>query len=362
MYNFADSDPFGIILTLLNPIDLFMLKLTNKYFMRKINRDIVFRQILISINHRLTDIFGDKVAKFKEIMIQTRSVISGSFIIQCVLNEYWENSNINIFVSGWDEPNLPPSMENFFCGEMKRRTAYLIRDAYITYMSMSDIKISDHIIFMSDNELNINVAKINIDSNYTKLTNFLFDSFDFDICKNAYYINNGQETLTICSLTDIFTRHTKFKFSHHLYGTIYRYDKYVKRRFCIEKNIQYDDLIRAYGGAYVLFKIKKIQNATNMFDLYELVEGNQTKLSESIEYGRSIFLDCNILSIKRDACCCNKCVVNCRCDPCKSDWECHKYCPLFFSGFDTTGSKHLHVRGTYVSFRDNSHYIFLIVD
>jgi hypothetical protein len=50
------------------------------------------------INNRLLSIFGNRLPALKKIMQKTGCVISGSFIIQCLLDETWKNTDIDFYV------------------------------------------------------------------------------------------------------------------------------------------------------------------------------------------------------------------------------------------------------------------------
>src|SRR5438128_2481895 len=79
----------------LAPIHVYNFTKTCKYYMTTVEIKLV---IIKEINRRLTIIFGDKLAGFKNVMRDTCSMISGSFILQCILGEYWDKSDIDIFV------------------------------------------------------------------------------------------------------------------------------------------------------------------------------------------------------------------------------------------------------------------------
>src|SRR5579863_10520811 len=87
------------IQTFLNPMDLFSLRQVNKYFLKRVNKNSVYRLVLRNINDIFIEIFGDDATEFKRLIELTCAVISGSFITQCVLNEYWRRSDVDVFIS-----------------------------------------------------------------------------------------------------------------------------------------------------------------------------------------------------------------------------------------------------------------------
>src|SRR3990172_4731194 len=82
----------------LTPIALFNLRRTNQHFNTRITDVMIVKNIAKQIILRLKHIFGDKLSEFKQILQETKAVITGSFIIQCVLDVYWKDSDIDIFI------------------------------------------------------------------------------------------------------------------------------------------------------------------------------------------------------------------------------------------------------------------------
>src|ERR1700722_4295200 len=91
------GDPFNyVIIKYLYPIDLYNLCLTNKKFNMMLKNKIK-KSIISEIENRLKNIL-DNFLEFQEFLNKSSSIISGSFIIQCILGEYWNNSDIDIYV------------------------------------------------------------------------------------------------------------------------------------------------------------------------------------------------------------------------------------------------------------------------
>lgn len=90
------------------PKDLWLLAQTCHYYNKLIIKDTLTESLLNQINKRLYYIFGDNLSIFKEEMKNNNAVISGSFIIQCILGEYWKDSDIDIYIPRYyaDNHNL----------------------------------------------------------------------------------------------------------------------------------------------------------------------------------------------------------------------------------------------------------------
>lgn len=141
---------------------------------------ICFTQI---IQNKLVQQGANDVDNFISILIDTKSVIAGSFPLQCLLGEEYENSDIDIFCMGqkesWDERN----------GRDKREICLTKIDRYLygtygmsgtpsTYMIDGIIrnkyyKISDKLVF--------NVVQVNKNP-----FDFVKETFDFSFCQTIF--------------------------------------------------------------------------------------------------------------------------------------------------------------------------------
>lgn len=83
------------ILTDLNINEVYNLSLTCK-FISKLS--LKFHYLNRIINERLNEFFGDKTNKFKRILEELGGIISGSFALQCILNEQWDGSDLDIYI------------------------------------------------------------------------------------------------------------------------------------------------------------------------------------------------------------------------------------------------------------------------
>src|SRR5437667_102768 len=105
----------------LNISDLVHLRKVHPIYYIKITKEFIKEKIIYSINQRLTRYFGENKEEFLNLLNKTGSVISGSFIIQCILNEEWE-SDVDIFIpilnlkerKYTESKNLITELEDFF--------------------------------------------------------------------------------------------------------------------------------------------------------------------------------------------------------------------------------------------------------
>jgi hypothetical protein len=348
--------------------------------MNKINYDLAYRATIRNMNRIFNEIFGDNVSEFKKLLELNHAVIFGSFITQCVLDEYWEGSDIDIFV-----PDMCDDLKKFLLEKMKFRGRdydYFYYDNYFS-IELKDASIND-MAFYETSKYIIEISSIETKDN--DLIKCLWNACDFDVCRNVYYIHNDQETLKLCAINDICTKTTKFKIGHRLGQTITRYYKYIDRGFDIECNIHYEDLVKLYPKhryekendeglicisatfrEVEIFKISKINKIIesddgfmtithgrkpkkniiarkNKFNKYKIEEGNKRLLPLSNVWNKEIYYGNGYLTVASTQ---------------NFSDTCRGYCPLFFCG---SKSQHFHVSGIWYGYSSRSDFIFVIVD
>ena len=87
------SEIHSIITNCLSPHEFYCLSLTCHKFFPGYGKHMIGK-----INKRLFSLFGDKLPALKKKMQETGCVISGSFILQCLLDVTWKDSDIDFYV------------------------------------------------------------------------------------------------------------------------------------------------------------------------------------------------------------------------------------------------------------------------
>jgi hypothetical protein len=257
----------------LSPLNLYNLRQTNKLFFDMIDINIMKQSIIQQINERLFLIFGDKLNVFKQLMSDTKSVISGSFIIQCILNENW-HSDIDIFFptinnveSKCEGGNPAYAIENFLYYDMKLQwNDGEDPNSYKDEVDKTLINFVRSYQLLKPKNI-IQVIQVNIDNNYVRQKQYIHDTFDFDICKNIYFIDDKRDNLSILKLTNILNKIGEFNVSKTTGSSIKRYHKYINRGF----NLRVDTMTRD--------KIKEIylgERGQNYYEVEDL-DGYTTK-------------------------------------------------------------------------------------
>jgi hypothetical protein len=103
------GDPFTHIFNNLCVKDLYELYLTTPKYKSLFTPQTINQVLINKINDRLKYIFQDQYDNFKLALKTDKAVISGSFIIQCILGETWSNSDIDIYV-----PEKNSKLQDFF--------------------------------------------------------------------------------------------------------------------------------------------------------------------------------------------------------------------------------------------------------
>lgn len=217
---------FGMVAIL----DIYNMACVNKEFNGVIGRKTMEKSIIVKINDIFNDVFGDKVNKFKQLLGEYNGVVSGDFILECILNlkilDTHKKSSIVIYVgkNGF-------SIINKFFSQINN-----------IYVSGSWNHINNNIRYSSytieSRKYSITVktpVEISLEE-YMDIDNC------FDIHKNYYKYEKGCENIIISNLNDILNKDTNFYFDYNLTGCLDKYKKYVGMGFTF-KNIVNKNII-----------------------------------------------------------------------------------------------------------------------
>jgi hypothetical protein len=249
------------------------------------------KSTIYEINRRLGKIFGDELYGFKNAMQEANALISGSFIIQCILGEHWPGSDVDVYISermfhefftpDYYESLINLSKCNFVSDESDydnsesddrhKKQNYESDDSELS--ECEDVYDRKNMLqYMKDK--NYCVEKIHKDYhgnpgtvvdyriNGTKIqfigesqkNGFVISGYDYNICKNTYKyddafclkaiasIHSAFEqnecdvfdscvNLFIYRINDILTKYTNFSVKYDLKRNVKRYLKYRDRGF-----------------------------------------------------------------------------------------------------------------------------------
>jgi hypothetical protein len=257
------QDPFyNHILPNINPLDIITLRQTCKHYNDTLNTSHFENRVISIINNKLNIIFGDDFEEFKLIMDKSKAIISGSFIIQTILNEYWPGSDIDIYLPNIYQDNLIDFMakinkftkivttENHYVNLIKCTT---YNESYLnTNGKIQIISILTNCIGMA--------AEHTVGKSINSMCDFVKTSFDLNICKNIFYYKNNKSKLIIDNLNNLINKKMQlcqFKNPNNIIGRI---KKYTERGFVLDKsNLKYDMLKDIYN----IIEIKDVKEIFN---------------------------------------------------------------------------------------------------
>jgi len=240
------TETYNHITNNLTPYESFRLSQTCQQFFSNYSKNIINK-----INKRLLQIFNDQLPALKKMMQETGCVISGSFIIQCLIGETWKKSDVDFYVpirDNWisviDQGYKKTDVEDFMYYQMSYDGC---KDCTYNDLDSSTIKWVRTYDSKQDGtrlDTKIQIICLDVDKNIDAIYGFVTDTFDFDICKNMYYYD-GKDNVRVYNLNNVLSRETQFKCSYlgetqvgkhagNIESNVARYHKYVKR----ESNLQ----------------------------------------------------------------------------------------------------------------------------
>ena len=264
------SDTAPIVFTYLSHNDIYNLSFLNKSLVKIIKKKLK-EYIVYKINEKLRNILGKNFEIFKCHMKESGIVISGSFILETILDELYDG-DIDIYQSGFIEKHEYSALDSFFYN-------IAAEDAHYNMIADDGWEHCYGPVFNTGSELigkitNYNISKKKIQVVHLRVEKTIdeikkhINDFDFDICKNAYYMDSNSDHLEIPYPDQIFSKVTSFKFkTTGLVNSVGRAKKYTQRGFSI-----------------TLDKIKK----ENPYDTFDIIETSQLKSWDDANYDPAV--------------------------------------------------------------------------
>ena len=202
--------------------------------------NLLHNKCIDEIKKRLTEMFFNdpKIAQeFLSILNETGAVISGSFLVQCLLNENWK-SDVDIFVpiigneiTYTSNHNIKTKVDDFLF-RVYHFYNYYAADRYSHHVSNKIRWIRDFADIDVKKDKKTNEAKhifqvilVNVEKD--EICEFIRNSFDFDLVKNTFI----KHKLSVLNFEEIFSKNVRFKTGDRLGLSIKRRVKYEKRGF-----------------------------------------------------------------------------------------------------------------------------------
>lgn len=298
----------------------------------------VYMSVTKGIDKKFFSIFENvnDVNEFKNIMYETNALISGSFIMQQILGEKYEDSDVDIFLSS--RHKYAKKIDDFLYSRME-----LTGDINIARYREQNYSLITNVTDYEKNGHKIQLIYIDVFPDVILVHGFIEEDFDFDICKNVYYYNeknSGKGKLVTERVDQILEKKTEFKISTKVGKTIQRYHKYKERGFVFTNfdNLSYKELeldlkVDEEGYSYKIIEITRIDEIINDKCAYTLNDPNSVKTSNWDNYRPISRHSFNKITFKYEP------------------DECHDNCPIKFCDKST---EHYHY------LRLEAHYVFII--
>lgn len=267
------GDYVEVIAKFLSPKDIINLcKIYPKHWSRLYPQ---FKASVIKvIDDWFREYFGNKYEEFRKAMILDKAVLSGSFILQAILEEKWEGTDIDFFVSLKNvvaNKKLYPSdiyalkfyshLQYFLFSEPDvedEADRHILADSILKRYRGLSIDFDEIREYKIESKRNQHVDKFQvIELNKTiDIFSFIDSTFDFDICKNTFYYDKNGINLKILNARDIINKSTGFKPCINLKSSLERCKKYTARGFKFYDAI--DQSHYQHNGAHAAFnKLQK---------------------------------------------------------------------------------------------------------
>lgn len=212
--------------------DIYNMSLTNRRLYKRCGSVYIINQIKYKIKIQLQKIFKQNYDGFVQAMSKSFAVLSGSLVLQCILNEKWNNSDTDIYVESEETEEI---MKNFLetltnefyekedhggyrAAEINNVTEYFLeRDQY-----------KPGITLPGDDKI-VQLVQIETSPSYTLWHHI--NNTGFDICKNLVcFDENCNMQITITNLRGIINKCITFTILD-IEDFYFRMEKYSKRGF-----------------------------------------------------------------------------------------------------------------------------------
>lgn len=176
--------------------------------------------------------FGRNTDMLLTVLQNTGAIISGSFVLQCYLNELWTNSDVDIFCPVQSKYELENTTIHIIFTQLFQAQFKVLSQPNGYYKGMSNRVFSVYDYTLPNGQ---KIQVIYYKPRYAESPfRYICDQFDFDFCKGAMGISsNGQSWIKNYSDESIINRTTVYSVTstHSAEGTLKRKDKYVARGF-----------------------------------------------------------------------------------------------------------------------------------
>ncbi len=243
----------------LNAKDLYSLKMSTKFHYKEIKYKDIKNVIIKTVINRLESETNIKIDVLLNYMEKNKISISGSFILQCILNEFWADSDIDMYT--YENANLA---KNVFMDCGYEVSAFTTENDYAMLNEIRTIGNFDILgkptiqLILLDNDKNI----------FT----YVNTSYDFNVCKNIFYVENGKNMLHIQHIHNIMKKQISCNFLGTSCKLSARKLKYEGRGFTFKDNVL-GNYVYYNGGIVPIVMCHSESKQINVFNNSIRVDG-----------------------------------------------------------------------------------------
>jgi hypothetical protein len=224
------------------------------------------KDIIKRLNERMIQRLGDEWYIIKELMNEIGAVISGSIILQCILNQEWEDSDIDIFCPyskyNYTSSNNPTSkIDKILCSKFGLYH-------YNSCRYIQNMPLGYNIKFIRNYKCINNASVQTIIADNKNISDFIMSNFDFDICKNIYSIVDNIEHIYIHDLDSIINKEIYWKQTGNVNSTNIRIYKYLKRGFNIKLPDDFLEICEKSKAIQLSPNLKIDENNNRIYDQF----------------------------------------------------------------------------------------------
>uniref|UniRef100_A0A6C0C8V1 Uncharacterized protein n=1 Tax=viral metagenome TaxID=1070528 RepID=A0A6C0C8V1_9ZZZZ len=231
MFGVFYSDIVNIIIADFDPADVYQLKCVDKYHFNYVTNDFIHSMIIKNIIKKLREKLGANYDNFVMAMEKLKIRISGSFVVQCALNEYWEESDIDLYTHSPISANMFDWTDG---SQIYSRRLYGGIPNILSIINFHEKPVfvpgQWHVVY----KLFLQMIKLERSPKHPTIWSHIDKTYDYDICKNVYKIKNGKPTLKISNLSSIMNKEIQIDINN-IGKNDNRDQKYINRGFIFRK-------------------------------------------------------------------------------------------------------------------------------
>lgn len=187
------------------------------------------------IDNWFRDFFGESYENFKKGMILSKAMISGSFVLQNILNENWNDSDIDIFLREKEDLSQNPAYK-YLCILLYSLQRKYSKGPHVRDNRLQRLESYSHVMNEIHRILEYKVKTQKFQCIHLNLENDsgvldYINRFDFNFCKSIFYYDEKGAHLSIPFFEDVFFKRTKISSINYEKFSPSRWDKYAERGF-----------------------------------------------------------------------------------------------------------------------------------